>query len=161
MLYINPLTKLNIIPFKFNACWKFYIHKYATTLVLLKIMLFVALLYMYDGYFNFSMITILHLFNFNLMTNKSAPNRKVLEHMKFFCLKSTTFNTRRRTYHSVALPDNKSYSQASCLCSDTKLLLCDTLSVSKFSANLEKLRPIEWQSILATYILNVPVGRDV
>jgi hypothetical protein len=37
MLYISTLTKLNIVPLKFNACWKFHLHKYAITLFVLKI----------------------------------------------------------------------------------------------------------------------------
>jgi hypothetical protein len=112
MWYINPLTKLNIVPLpdESSICTN----------------------------------TTLHHFNFNLMTNKSAQHRKVLEQMKFICFKSTTFNTSRRTCYSVAHFDHEIYSQASCLCSDTKLLLCVTLSVSKLSAHLETIRLTEW-----------------
>jgi hypothetical protein len=90
--------KFEYLSFKFNSCWKFYLHKYAITLVLLKIVLFVSLFCMYDVYLNFRMLTTLHHFNFNLMTNKSSQHRKVLDQMKFFCFKSKTFNSSRRTY---------------------------------------------------------------
>ena len=103
MLYINPLTNLNIVPFKFNSCWKFHLHKYAITLVVLKIKLFVSLHYVYESYFNFSKLTTFQHFSFNLMTNNSTKHRKVLEQIKFFCFKSTSFNTSRRTHHSVAI----------------------------------------------------------
>jgi len=53
--------------------------------------IFVSLLYMYDGCFNFSMLTTLHYFNFNLMTNKCAQHRKMLEQMNFFFASSQQF----------------------------------------------------------------------
>ena len=68
--------KIQTIPFKFNACWKIHLNKYTITLVVLKIKLFVSLLYMYESYFNFNMLTTFHHFNFNLMTNKSTKHRK-------------------------------------------------------------------------------------
>jgi len=125
MWYINPLKKLNIFPFKFNACWN---STYTITLGLLRIILFISLLYMYDGSFNFSMLTALQPFNFNLMTNKSAQHWKVLQQLKFFCFKSTYFNTSRFTYHSVAHFDNKPYSQAFS-CAKTPNYCCVILTV--------------------------------
>ena len=46
------------------------------------------------------------------------------------------------------------------MCWDTKLILCDTLNLTKIALHCEIFRHIEWQSILATYILNVPLCRN-
>jgi hypothetical protein len=144
---------------KFNACWKFCLHKYAIKPVLLRTIIFVSLLYMYDGYFNFSMLTTLHRFSFKLMTNKSAQHRKVLEKTKFFCFKLTAFNTSRRTYHSVAHFDNKTFS--SLLPVLTPNYCCVKLLMYPKFLHIRTFLPIKWQSILGTYILNLPLCRKV
>jgi len=112
MCYTDPLIKRNIILLKPNDCWKFCLHKYSLTLVSLKIILFLYLLYKYDGYFSSTVLTTIHHFNFKLITDKNAQHRKVLEQIKFFCFKSRSFNTSRRTFHSVAHFGNKIYSKA-------------------------------------------------
>jgi len=72
------------------------------------------------------------------MIHNIVQNRKVSEEMKLICFKSTAVNTSRRIYHCTATYDNKPYSQASCMCSDNKLLLIvpKFLHIKKHSAPL-------------------------
>lgn len=131
--YTNSLTQLYTVHFKFNDWWQFCLHKCAFTLDLLKNIIFVSLFYICDGCFSFNMLTALHLFGLNLMTNKSVRHWEQCKFKWNFLLKSTNTNKSKPIYHSAALFDNKSHFLASCLFSDNNLLLCDILSVTKFS----------------------------
>ena len=71
--HLCPMTQIYINFFKLNECPNFYSHKYAVTLVSVKLIIFMSLNYMHDGYFVSSILTN-HQASWNINVHKNKKS---------------------------------------------------------------------------------------
>jgi hypothetical protein len=105
---------------------------------LIKITIFVLLLYMHWGYYSLGKLATVQGFSLNLMTNNSAQNfQKCKKKINLFSLKTIIITTSMPIYHTDILFDNKLLSQFF-LCVEAPNYCCVKLWVYPKSLHTKK-----------------------